>query len=89
MCKKNGKKQKKEKIVYVDDGSTVVDMSALDSSRGKVAREPVEHSSRPRWRQIIDTYIESVKMMLLPMLVFMGAITVVFLIVWLLFRLAA
>ncbi len=89
MSKKNEKKQKKEKIVYVDDGSTVVDMSALNPSRQKSAVDSTDQTSRPRWRQILDTYFESVKMMLLPMLIFMGAIALVFLIVWLLFRFVA
>ncbi len=88
MSNKNEKKQKKEKTVYIDDGRSFADMSAFR----KEASEPKESfgSERPlpRWRQIINTYFESVRMMFLPMLAFMGGIALLFFILWLLFSLA-
>lgn len=87
MSKENEKKQKKEKIVYVDDGSTVVDMSALGTDR-KAPRNTMYSSvkkSKARWREILDTYLESMRMMLIPMLIVMGLITVVFGVLWLIF----
>ena len=87
MSKKIEKKQKKEKIIYVDDGSTIADMSALGN--GKKESQSMMYSSarkpKARWREILDTYFESVRMMLLPMLVVMGLIAVVFGGLWLIF----
>ena len=77
-------KNKKEKIRYVDDGSTVADMSAL--GKGAARREPRSSGSRrhrPTFKECWQTYIQSVRMMFFPMLVTMGIITVVFLILWL------
>ncbi|MBQ8415701.1 MAG: hypothetical protein IJX13_02200 [Clostridia bacterium] len=87
MSKENEKKQKKEKIVYVDDGSTVVDMSALGTDR-KAPRNTMYSSAKKtkaRWREILGTYLESMRMMLIPMLIVMGLITVVFGVLWLIF----
>ena len=89
MSKKNSKKEKKEKVVYVDDGSTVFDMSGLDSTK-RFSQKQQQSFSRPikqpaRWKAILQTYFDSVRMMLLPMLVFVAAICILFLILWFLF----
>ncbi len=90
MSKKE-KKQKKEKIIYIDDGSTVSDMSAFGSKKPKDSVPYTDKQDRPlpRWRQILHTYFDSMGMMFLPMLVFMGVIAVIFLILWLFFRFVA
>lgn len=83
-------KKKKEKITYIDDGSTVADMSALGgkkrSSDGKNGRNggaprllPGHHST---FREQAQTYFDAVRMMFLPMLVVIGILTLVFLILW-------
>ncbi|MBQ9116504.1 MAG: hypothetical protein IJY04_05730 [Clostridia bacterium] len=101
MKEKNGEsKPKKEKIIYIDDGSTIADMtgvgrgkkSSVEGSdnaarngaaqpKKKVASAPVR--IRPTFGECFKTYIESVKMMFLPMLVTLGIISVAFLLLWL------
>lgn len=87
MSKKDSKKEKKEKIVYVDDGSTIFDMSGLDSTKRFSTNRQPRNTARPlkqrgRWKDILQTYFDSVRMMLLPMLIFIAAICVIFLIIW-------
>ena len=96
--KKNGdKKPKKEKIVYVDDGSTVVDMSGVGrQKRMQAGEEGADHRSaspkknggkrvRATWREQFQTYVAAVKMMFFPMLVVLAILAVTFLILYLLF----
>ena len=85
------KKGKKEKIVYVDDGRSLADMSVLDTARkrdGGNPRAPKREAPRPRasFREQLDTYFAAVRMMLGPMFVTMGIISVAFLLLWLLAR---
>ncbi len=90
MRKREEKKKKKEKIIYVDDGSTIVDMSALGgASEGEKPYRDDTQKPLPRWRQILRTYFESMRLMILPMLVFMGLIAVAFFILWLIFQFGA
>lgn len=84
---KNNKKKKKKKDVYIDDGRTIADMSGVggrryDSSSG---------APRPRagFKEQSKTYFAAVKSMFLPMLAFMGIITVAFGVVYLLLLLAS
>ena len=89
MRKKDSNQKKKEKIVYVDDGSTIFDMSGLDSTK-RFSKNRQQPTSRPvkqpsRWKAIVQTYFDSVRMLLLPMLVFVGVICILFLILWFLF----
>jgi hypothetical protein len=84
MSKSNKKKKKKEKITYIDDGSTIADMSALDGGR-RTMNIGERGGAKERWQ----TYKRAVRQMFKPMLVTMGAICVIFLILYLLFELAA
>ena len=74
------KKNKKEKVIYVDDGRSLADMSGvkggLDWTR-KGTSSPVSEI----WR----TYWSAVRMMFKPMLVVIGFIIAAFLIVSLIF----
>ena len=83
------KKKKKQKTVYVDDGSTIVDMSALGPKRREAENTPapasIDDAGRPRWQRILIDYFDSVRMMFLPMLVFIGLIGLAFLLVFLIF----
>ncbi len=81
------KKQKKEKITYIDDGSTVADMSG---TRGKpllprqpLAGKPGKPAPTTRSGQIWQTYKDAVRAMIGPMLVFIGGMAVAFFLVWL------
>ena len=74
------KKSKKKKTEYYDDGRTLADMSSLGG-----------HSGGPRPRSSLKdqmrTYFSTVRAMFLPMLTFMGGITVVFLVIYLILEL--
>ena len=78
-------KKKKEKIIYVDDGRTIADMSNVSAShlRKRVPGRP-SASFREQW----DTYWGAFRMMLLPTLAIAGALVVVFAIMALVFWLA-
>lgn len=84
MSKKNNKKKKKkEKVIYVDDGSTIADMSAIGGGR-RTMNINERGGCRAQW----ETYTKACRKMLMPMLVTMGGICVVFLIIYLLLLLA-
>ena len=86
MSDKKKKNKKKEKIKYIDDGRSFADFSR--SSIGN--RNPYGMSSDFSGNKLKDsfkTYVESVKLMFLPMIVTLGGICVIFFILWLLFGL--
>ena len=76
-------KKKKEKIIYVDDGRTIADMSGVQSGP-RLFRE--SSRPRPRAKEVWKTYWTAVKMMILPMLVVVCGMIVVYLILYFLFR---
>lgn len=67
-------KKKEQKIVYIDDGSTVADMSGTYRSRKGEAPAP-----RTTFKQKMATFFTVMKKMLLPCLVTLIAFTLVFL----------
>ena len=80
---KNKKKKKKEKVTYVDDGRTIADMSAFGSRpRGNLG-------PRGGCKEQFQTYVRAVRSMLLPMFVVMGAICLIFAILYIIFEFAA
>lgn len=81
-----GKKIKKEKITYIDDGRTLADMSAIPGGR-LGSRNPYgpRSSAKDKW----NTYWSAVRMMFLPMLATIGAICVIFGILALIFGVLA
>ena len=81
--KQNNEKKKKEKIVYVDDGSRIADMSMLRPQEQE--KTDPDQKPLPRWRQILNTYFDSVRLMLLPMLAFLGVVTVAFVVLFIIF----
>ncbi len=93
MAKKE--KKKREKVTYIDDGRTIVDMSNLPTrglgrslSDARPKREMSEtekafNRSRPAWRDHLATYFAAVRMMILPMLVVIGILCIAFLILYL------
>ena len=79
------KPKKKSRPRYIDDGRTIVDMTPVDEARGK--RRPTSSGGgRPRstFQEQFRTYIESVKLMVVPMLVTIGIISAAFFLFWLL-----
>ena len=82
-------KKKREKIIYVDDGRTIADMSGLPSGK-KAFNDAAKRSPAPRstWRDKWATYFRSVKYMLLPMLLTLVIIAAAFGLLYLLLSLA-
>ena len=62
--------KKKEKIIYIDDNSTVADMSAVGGGK----RQKSNSTFKEKWQ----TYLSAVKMMIIPMLAVLAAFTVVY-----------
>ena len=82
---KNKAKKKKEKIIYVDDGRTIADMSAVDGKRsnsGKGNKERKFTPPRATFKEQLETYFGAVKLMFLPMLAVLGIIALAFLILY-------
>ena len=78
MSKKN-KRNKKQKTVYVDDGSSIADMSSVGGKK-KTQNTPRPHATlREQWQ----TYTDAVKLMFLPMLAVLGMLAIAFLLVYL------
>lgn len=75
-----GKKTKKEKITYIDDGRTIADMSGVTGPRMGRRLGP-----SPRFRDVWKTYWMAVRMMFFPMLAVIGAICIIFGILTLIF----
>ena len=73
------KKKKKDKVIYIDDGRTIADMSGVGFGGYASDKNRPKSSARDKWR----TYWEAVKMMFLPMLVTLGIISVAFLLLYL------
>ncbi len=74
------KREKKEKITYIDDGRTIADMSSLPD-RNRWLKQGTTSSFKDIWR----TYWSAVRMMFKPMLVVLGFLLVAFLIVTIIF----
>ena len=75
------KREKKEKIIYIDDGRTLADMSGL---RGVDKRYT---GPKGGFKAQLTTYWNTVKLMFVPMLVTIGIISLAFLIMWLMLTL--
>ncbi len=74
--------KKKEKIIYIDDGSTVADMSNLSGGRRK--KEPVRYTDRKaQW----ETYKTALRLTAKPMLVVVAGLMLAYLLLYLLFSL--
>lgn len=77
------KKKKKEKIIYVDDGRTIADMSNV-SSRPHLGSKSSYRPS-PRFKDVWKTYWGAVKMMFGPMLVVIVALGIIYMVLYALF----
>lgn len=74
-------KKKKEKVIYVDDGRTVADMSNVPGTRISRDAWRTNSTGKEKW----ETYWNAVKRMFVPMLVVMVAICVIYMLIWLIF----
>lgn len=79
-----GSKKKKEKIVYVDDGRTLADMSHVSGPQLSRKLGQTSSSMKDQWQ----TYKAAVKIMIKPMLVVIAAIIIVYLVFYLLLLIA-
>ncbi len=81
-----GKKPKKEKVTYYDDGRSVADMSNVGgprlSGRGKYVPRS---TAKERW----ETYWRAVKMMFVPMLVVIVALCIIYMVAYVYFAFIA
>lgn len=82
------KKPKKQKITYIDDGSTVVDMQPLADANRRPGQKPRERGAKGTLREQMRTYFAAVRLMFVPMLVTLGLIFLSFLITWIIFTVA-
>ena len=83
MAEKKEKK-KKEKVVYVDDGRTIADMSGVQGGASKYFKGTPSYSTgKEKW----TTFFDAFRMMLLPTAVVGGGMLVVFGLLWLIFKL--
>ena len=78
-------KKKKEKIVYVDDGRTIADMSAVTGGRRYAPRSP--YVPRPSFKEVWKTYWNAVRMLFAPMMVVVAGMGIVYLILYVIFKL--
>ena len=73
-----GKKKKKEKVIYIDDGRTVADMSGVSSGPRLGNRNPAR--PRPKAKDVWNTYWNAVKMMFVPMLTVICGLIIIYMI---------
>lgn len=83
---KNKQSKKKEKIVYIDDGSSIADMSSFGGKERKSnsANKNKGYVPRASLNDHLQTYLAAVRMMFLPMLAVLGILALAFLIVYIL-----
>ncbi len=84
MSKEN--KKKKEKIIYIDDGRTISDMSGTSGGFIPSPKKKKQKTVSPLGQTPWQTYKEAVKMMFKPMLVVLVLIGFVFLLMYLSMR---
>ena len=85
----NEKKKKKEKITYIDDGSTVFDMTGVGGARSRNTGKPPKEQKKPAPRLLpgshstmkeqAQTFFGAMRMMFLPMLATIGLLTLIYL----------
>ena len=83
---------KKEKIVYIDDGSTVVDMSNTYNPKSSGKKEVKDSMGMPignTWKDKFNTYKQAVRQMIKPMFVMIGFICIIFAVMYLILTLAS
>ena len=79
----NNKKKKRKKVTYIDDGRTLYDMSSVGGGRRPAGLE------RGGCKEQIATYLRAVRSMMIPMFIAIAAICIVFLLLYIIFEIAA
>ena len=81
---KNKNKKKKEKIIYIDDGSTISDMSNVGGIGRRIPSPDKDKVPRRNstFKEKFRTYIDAVKTMILPMLAVLIALSLIFLVMF-------
>ncbi len=80
-------KKKKNKTVYIDDGRTIADMSGVGGR--KYSSSDPSFGKNASFKDKARTFFTAMKMNVAPMLVMMGAITAVFLIIYIILEIAS
>ena len=80
-------KKDQEKTTYIDDGRSIADMSGVNAGFSRFFRSDGPSTGSVRDR--LGTFWAAFKMMLLPTLVFGGALAILYGIIYLLFRFVA
>ena len=80
-------KKDQEKTTYIDDGRSIADMSGVNAGFSRFFRS--DGPSTGTFRDRLGTFWAAFKMMLLPTLVFGGALAILYGIIYLLFRFVA
>ena len=87
---KNNKKKKKDRVIYIDDGSTIADMSGTSRPNpilgGRYNNAGNRGKRRGTAREQWSTYKTAVRQMFMPMLVVMGILTVAFGVMYLILK---
>ena len=78
---KDKKSKKKKKTIYIDDGRTIADMSSVTPGGGRY-----RSGKKGTLKDHATTYFEACKLMFKPMLIVMGAICLIFGILYLVFE---
>ena len=88
---KDKKKKKKEKVTYIDDGRTLYEMSGTSKPGvflgGK--NDNKNKKSKSTRREEFNTFVTTMRHMILPMFVVMGIITFAYVIMYLLLKFGA
>ena len=79
--------KKKKKITYIDDGRTIADMSGVDRIGKRPNPNKLDRLDKPSssFKAQWNTYLSTVKMMVLPMLIVIGILCIAFGLVYILF----
>ena len=76
---------KKEKIIYIDDGRIIADMSGV--SGGFQTSQRPKYQPRASIKEQLKTFFGAMKMMFLPMLAVVAVMIVVYLLLFVVFSL--
>ena len=74
-------KKKKEKVIYVDDGRTVADMSNVPGTRLSRDNWRSRSTAKEKWQ----TYWDAVKRMFGPMMIVICGICIIYMILYVVF----
>ena len=74
-------KKKKEKIIYVDDGRTIADMSGVTGTRLSRDAWRSKSTAKEKWQ----TYWDAVKRMFGPMMMVICGICIIYMILYFVF----